>query len=326
MKINKISDNSYSIDMLKKNRKVLFVREQRVNSYTSRELINQGNFFEIRVYDSRGYPFKDRDLRENKDKIQRNLSELKKLIRRKYKKIVLPKEYIGENSNRLKRESPKTMEYINKGIGKVLKELKKKSSRSNSSSNSNSSRSSSSSSSSNSSSGYGSFNRRKFKRHRSVSHRKKFNTRKRRYESSSSSSNNSNRKSKKKKNKKDTKKRKKRLVDSIDKAMVGARKRCKGCVHYEDILNQKMFKTESRKAILYLAKLRKAEKLCTQCKELCGYVQTKVSEGGEIKDLDIIRARFPKICKRDKYENKKVVRLKNSFREKRIRQYRKINK
>ena len=44
MKINKISDNSYSIDILKKNRKVLFIREQRVNSYTSRELTNQGNF------------------------------------------------------------------------------------------------------------------------------------------------------------------------------------------------------------------------------------------------------------------------------------------
>ena len=60
--------------------------------------------------------------------------------------------------------------------------------------------------------------------------------------------------------------------------------------HYEDLLKQKLFNKESRKAILYLAKLRKAEKLCTQCKDLCGYVQSKVSEGGEIKDLDIIRA------------------------------------
>ena len=121
----------------------------------------------------------------------------------------------------------------------------------------------------------------------------------------------------KEKKEKVKKEKKKIKIDSLSSASTMGYKKCNKCIKLKSLID-KPIETNPKKANKLIDELSKAENKCVQCQKICKYIDKNLKKKNE--NYNIYEARYPSICLKDEYGNKRVKRLSKSYRTKLLEQ------
>ena len=121
----------------------------------------------------------------------------------------------------------------------------------------------------------------------------------------------------KEKKEKIKKEKKKIKIDSLSSASTMGYKKCNKCIKLKSLID-KPIETNPKKANKLIDELSKAENKCVQCQKICKYIDKNLKKKNE--NYNIYEARYPSICLKDEYGNKRVKRLSKSYRTKLLEQ------
>lgn len=127
--------------------------------------------------------------------------------------------------------------------------------------------------------------------------------------------------------KKFTKKEKeinKKSKDSIEEKLKESDKHCGRCKKSVKLLKRPLVSDKGEDSEKYIKELKEGLKECKECKEICGKI--KKTSKNVYNNIDLIKARYPVICKKDYTKKSKVERIYKKLRDKLKEQYETLNK
>ena len=290
------------------------------------------NVFPIPTFDDDGEYFIDKYLDKNKDLIRDSILDIENaLSKKRFKKIVIPEISIGKGNSNLYKEEKKTYEYIKKKVKTLLEYIEKQSFNKVGSSNNINKLFKKHFNKYNPSKSlfdniYKPYTYKPYTYKNSVS---RYGKSKSRYGKSKSrygkSKSRYSRKYRRKMTKKELKEKKEKVkkekkkikIDSLSSASTMGYKKCNKCIKLKSLID-KPIETNPKKANKLIDELSKAENKCVQCQKICKYIDKNLKKKNE--NYNIYEARYPSICLKDEYGNKRVKRLSKSYRTKLLEQ------
>lgn len=140
--------------------------------------------------------------------------------------------------------------------------------------------------------------------------------------------NNSNIKGKKtvsgKKYTKKEKKQSKKGKKEVEKQLKKTEKYCDACKKAQNLLTQPVLTTRSKESDKFIENIKEGLKQCKKCSKVCDKIKKESKK--VIDNIDIIKVRYPVVCRKDYTQKSKISRIYKRLRNKLKEQYETLNK